>query len=114
MADHNIELLQIDNEKNSKNNKLRQKVNCYQNLNLLYLAWTSKGLICNGPLLKKLNIKNWIDKVIINKSQQNKAISDIYRNILINGDMYPIQFIKWLEEKFGVSAKNLLDQKISK
>lgn len=77
---------------------------CYQHLNLFLYAWLNKSIIEKDKTLK--GWKNW-SKAIVDgaKKKEREEYRKCYRQILTHGDLYPSEFITWLENELGISAK---------
>ena len=76
---------------------------CYQHVNLFFYAYLNKSIIENDGTLDGL--KNWARKIMDGaKKPDREEFRKCYRQILTHGDLYPKDFITWLEKKLEFSA----------
>ena len=83
---------------------------CYQHLNLLFYAWLNKSIIEMDGSIK--GWKNWVDEIFSGAiSTGNNQYKECYKSILTNKDLYPDDFIEWLNSEMKFSVKALEDGK---
>lgn len=87
---------------NAEENKV--SVVCYQHLNLLFFAWQNRSIIKRDGSLD--GWKNWVAAISDGANEEGReTFNSCYRQILNHGDLYPKEFINWLEEKLEFSVK---------
>ena len=103
---HNWSLMEYQLDSGITVNDIDNKVAivCYQHLNILFFAWLNKSIIEKDASLN--GWKNWVTAIIEGANEPNRnSFNRCYRQILTHGDLYPKEFIKWLDSELELSAK---------
>ena len=111
ISDHNWKLLQHQIDPQSKasmagEDEFKIRVICYQHLNLFFMAWLNRGLCERNKF--SLGLRNWAIE-IKRWANKNKIYAKTYADIFVSEDLYSKDFINWLENKMGLSAKAFKD-----
>jgi len=106
ITEHNWKLAEylLDSGLKFSDEHIKVRVVCYQHLNLLFLAWQNRKVIrCDGTIEGLKNFAN----LLIEGAKNKKAFSGMYKEILEKRDLYPEDFISWLDNTLGISVKKL-------
>lgn len=70
----------------------------------IYSGWFHKNIIFKDKTIE--GWKNWANSIVEGANKPgNEEFSRCYHDILTHGDLYPNDFLKWLDKEMGLSAK---------